>query len=149
MVKQFSGRVEYYEIWNEPNIEYWNPAPNPEDYGRLFKASSTAIHNADSKAKAVFGGLAGADREFARRALDACDCASAIDGFAYHNYAAYGHSLNPEAMDEAGDTNPSSKPLRDMIRNYPGISEDLVFWNDELNDGVPTNQCKRNKSQEA
>ncbi|HEY7211495.1 MAG TPA: hypothetical protein VH477_14565 [Bryobacteraceae bacterium] len=138
MVNHFRGRVEYYEIWNEPNIEYWNPAPNPEDYGRLFKASADAIHKADPRAKAVFGGLAGADVKFAKRALDACRCASSIDIFAYHNYPAYGHNLNPEAEHSDADTNPSSRPLRDMLRAYPGIRRDLVFWNDEFNDGLPT-----------
>ncbi|MBV8811297.1 MAG: hypothetical protein JO033_21725 [Acidobacteriaceae bacterium] len=138
MVNHFRGRVEYYEIWNEPNIEYWNPTANPEEYGRLFKAAAAAIHSTDPKAKAVFGGLASAETEFAKRALDACNCAPAIDVFAYHNYPAYGHNLNPEAVHSHGDTNPSSKPLRDMVRAYPGIRKDLVFWDDEFNDGIPT-----------
>jgi hypothetical protein len=138
MVNHFRGRVEYYEIWNEPNIDYWNPVPNPEGYGKLFKASAAAIHGADPNAKAVFGGLAGADVDFAKRALDACNCAAAIDVFAYHNYPDYGHNLNPEAADGHGDTNASAKPLRDMVRNYPGIRKDVVFWDDEFNDGLPS-----------
>lgn len=136
MVNHFRGRVQYYEIWNEPNIEYWNPAANPEDYGRLFKASAPVVHATDPNAKVVFGGLAGADRKFAKRALDACDCAKEIDVFAYHNYPDYGHNRNPEAVHSDNDTNPSSKPLRDMVRSYPGIRKDLVFWDDEFNDGL-------------
>ncbi len=138
MVNHFRGRVQYYEIWNEPNIDYWNPVPSPEEYGKLFKASAAAIHSSDPNAKAVFGGLAGADLDFAKRALDACDCAAAIDVFAYHNYPGYGHNLNPEAVHEHGDTNASSKPLRDMVRSYPGIRKELVFWDDEFNDGIPS-----------
>lgn len=138
MVSHFRGRVEYYEIWNEPNIDYWNPVSNPEDYGKLFKVSAAAIHRADPNAKAVFGGLAGADLDFAKRAMDACDCAAEIDVFAYHNYPDYGHNLNPEATDGHGDTNASAKPLRDMVRRYPGIRKDLVFWDDEFNDGLPS-----------
>jgi len=138
MVNHFRGRVQYYEIWNEPNIDYWNPAANPEDYGKLFKASAPVIHQTDPNAKTVFGGLAGADEDFAKRALDACDCASQIDVFAYHNYPGYGHNLNPEAVHAHADTNPSSKPLREMVRSYSGISTDLVFWDDEFNDGIPS-----------
>ena len=138
MVNHFRGRVEYYEIWNEPNIDYWNPRANPEEYGRLFKAAAAAIHRADPKAKAVFGGLAGADTEFAKRALAACGCAFDIDVFAYHNYPGYGHNTNPEAVREHGDTNPSAKPLRDLVRGYPGIRKDLAFWDDEFNDGIPS-----------
>lgn len=138
MVDHFRGRVEYYEIWNEPNIDYWNPTPNPENYGRLFKASADAIHKTNPSAKAVFGGLAGANRDFAKRALDACDCASTIDIFAYHNYPDYGHNLNPEGIGKDSDTNESSRPLREMVRAYPGIRKELVFWNDEFNDGLAT-----------
>jgi hypothetical protein len=138
MVKHFSGRVEYYEVWNEPNIEYWNPIANPEDYGKLFKAAAAAIHSADPNAKAVFGGLAGGDLQFAKRALDACACAASIDVFAYHNYPGYGHNLNPEAASENFDTNSSSRPLREMVRHYPGVKQDLVFWDDEFNDGIPS-----------
>ncbi len=138
MVKHFRGRVEYYEVWNEPNIEYWNPVANPEDYGKLFKAAAAAIHDADPNAKAVFGGLAGADLPFAKRALDACACAASIDVFAYHNYPGYGHNLNPEAASENFDTNSSSKPLRDMVRHYARVKRELVFWDDEFNDGIPS-----------
>jgi len=138
MVDHFRGRVGYYEIWNEPNINYWNPVANPEEYGRLFKAAAAVIHKTDPNAQAVFGGLAGAETEFAKRALDACQCASDIDVFAYHNYPGYGYNMNPEAVHEHPDTNASSKSLRDMVRAYPGIRQDLVFWNDEFNDGLPT-----------
>ncbi|MGI8959901.1 MAG: GH39 family glycosyl hydrolase [Bryobacteraceae bacterium] len=138
MVNHFRGRVEYYEIWNEPNIDYWNPTANAEDYGRLFKASAKVIHDTDSNAKAVFGGLAAAAGDFAKRALDACDCAASIDVFAYHNYPDYGHNLNPEGIGKDNDTNESSRPLREMVRAYPGIRKELVFWDDEFNDGIPS-----------
>jgi hypothetical protein len=133
MAKHFRGRAQYYEIWNEPNIDYWNPAPSPEQYGRLFKAVAPAIRAADPTAKLVFGALAGADRNFAKRSLDACGCADSIDVFAYHIYPNYGHNLNPEAMDDPQYANQSPKALRDMVRNYPGVRKDLVFWNDEFN----------------
>src|SRR5215472_8043329 len=133
MVNHFRGRVQYYEVWNEPNIDYWNPAPSPEEYGGLFRAVAPVIHAADANAKVVFGALAGADRDFAKRALDACACADTIDIFAYHIYPNYGHNLNPEAMDDKQHANESPKALREMVRSYPGIRRDLVFWNDEFN----------------
>ncbi len=133
MANHFRRRAEYYEIWNEPNIDYWNPAPSPEEYGRLYKAVAPAIRAADPSAKIIFGGLAGADRKFAKRALDACSCGESIDVFAYHIYPDYGHNLNPEAMDDERHTSESPKALRDMVRSYAGIRKDLVFWNDEFN----------------
>ena len=133
MAKHFQGRAQYYEIWNEPNIDYWNPAPSPEEYGRLFKAVVPAIRAADPTAKIIFGALAGADRKFAKRSLDACACSDSIDVFAYHIYPNYGHNLNPEAMDDAQHAGESPRALREMIRKYPGIRKDLLFWNDEFN----------------
>ena len=133
MAKHFHGRAQYYEIWNEPNIDYWNPAPSPEEYGKLFKAVIPAIRAADPTAKIVFGALAGADRKFAKRSLDACACTDGIDVFAYHIYPNYGHNLNPEAMDDAQHASESPRALREMVRSYPGIRKDLVFWNDEFN----------------
>lgn len=133
MARHFRGRVQYYEIWNEPNIDYWNPAPSPEEYGRLFRAVVPAIREADSTAKIVFGALAGADLNFAKRSLDACKCADSIDVFAYHIYPNYGHNLNPEAMDDKQHASESPKALREMVRSYPGVRPDLVFWNDEFN----------------
>ena len=53
--------------------------------------------------------------------------------FAYHIYPDYGQNLNPEAMDDERHTSESPKALRDMVRNYPRIRKDLVFWNDEFN----------------
>jgi hypothetical protein len=138
MVNHFRGRVEYYEIWNEPNIDYWNPRPEPEMYGKLFKAAAAAIHQTDPKAKVVFGGLAGADRAYAKVALDACNCAADIDVFAYHIYPNFGHNLNPEAVDDEAHANESPKKLREMVRAYPGIRKDLVFWNDEYNNAIET-----------
>ncbi|MGA2589644.1 MAG: hypothetical protein ABSH32_06995, partial [Bryobacteraceae bacterium] len=36
VVGHFRGRIRYYALWNEQDIDYWNPVPNPEDYGRLL-----------------------------------------------------------------------------------------------------------------
>ncbi len=133
MVNHFRGRVHYYEIWNEPGDEFWNPRADPEEYGRLVKAVAPAIHEADPEAKVVFGGLGGTGREFPRRALAACQCASGIDVFAYHVYPDYGRNMNPEAMDDKGHQSESPRLLREMVRKTPGIRPDLIFWNDESN----------------
>ena len=133
MVKHFRGRVGYYEIWNEPNDEFWNPDSTPEEYGRLFKLAIPAVHESDPDAKIVFGGLGGTGRTFTKRALDACQCGEGIDVFAYHVYPDYGHNMNPEAMDDAKHEQVSPKKLRDMVRAYPGIRTDLIFWDDESN----------------
>jgi hypothetical protein len=48
--------VHVYEIWNEPNIGYWKPLPDPAGYTAVLRAASTAIHAADPLAVVVTGG---------------------------------------------------------------------------------------------
>lgn len=42
-----------WEIWNEPNIEFWRPAPNVEDYARLAHATCQAIRAVDADATII------------------------------------------------------------------------------------------------
>lgn len=46
-----------WQIWNEANFEYFVAQPNPAEYGKLVKLSSTAIKGVDPGAKIVLGGL--------------------------------------------------------------------------------------------
>src|SRR5262249_55892028 len=58
---RYRGRVQAWEIWNEPNNSlsgFWKPAPDPGGYARLAKAAAAAIVRADRKATIVTGGLA-------------------------------------------------------------------------------------------
>jgi hypothetical protein len=136
MVNHFKGRIHYWALWNEQNIDYWNPEPNPEDYGRLLKAFVPAVHQTDPQAKVIYGGEAWPlETGFARRALNTCQCASGIDVFAYHIYPDYGHNLNPEAVDDPnyGLSPGGGKAFREMIRHYLGVRPDVPFWCDEFN----------------
>ncbi len=134
MVSHFKGRIHYWALWNEQDIDYWNPEANPEEYGRLLKAFVPAVHEADPDAKVIYGGQAWPlDRSFTRRALDTCQCASGIDVFAYHIYPDYGHNLNPEAVDDPEHSVSGGQASREMIRHYPGVRPDVQFWCDEFN----------------
>jgi len=46
-----------WQIWNEPNFEYFVARPNPVEYGKLVKLSFSAARAVDSGAKLVLGGL--------------------------------------------------------------------------------------------
>ena len=48
--------VHVYEIWNEPNIQYWQPTPNPAEYTAALCAAYSAIHAADPQTIVVTGG---------------------------------------------------------------------------------------------
>jgi hypothetical protein len=133
MVNHFRGRIQYYALWNEQDIGYWNPRGVPEDYGRLLAAVAPAIHETDPNAKVIYGGQADPVTDWAKRALDACNCASQIDIFAYHTYPGYGQNLNPESMDSGAYGPESPAKLRDFVQNYPGIRKGIEFWDDEFN----------------
>ncbi len=54
-VKHFKGRVKYYEMWNEQNIQGSGQYIEPEDYIRVVKRAAPIIRQADPNAKIAVG----------------------------------------------------------------------------------------------
>jgi len=133
MVQHFHERISYWALWNEQDIDYWNPVPNPEEYGRLLKSFVQTVHDADAHAKVIYGAQADPSRDFTKRALDTCQCASGIDVYAYHTYPGYGRNLHPETMDSGAYHAESPKALRQLVKDYPGMRGDISFFDDEFN----------------
>ena len=133
MVNRFHDRIHYWALWNEQDIGYWNSWGNPEQYGNLLAPFIETVHQADPKAKVIYGGQADPSRDFTQRALDTCKCAPGIDVYAYHTYPGYGQNLNPESMDYGAYLNESPRALRDLVTHYPGIKPDVPFFDDEFN----------------
>ena len=133
MVKHFRGRVSYWALWNEQDIDYWNPVPNAEEYGRLLKSFVQTVHETDQQARVIYGAQADPSRDFTRRALDSCQCASGIDVYAYHTYPGYGRNLHPETMDSGAYQKESPRALRQLVKNYAAIRADTPFFDDEFN----------------
>lgn len=133
MVAHFRDRIHYWALWNEQDIGYWNPWGNAEQYGRLLGPFAKAVHQADSEAKVIYGGQADPIRDFTKRALDTCNCASDIDVYAYHTYPGYGRNKKPESMDTDAYPNESPRQLRELVNQYPGIKNNIPFFDDEFN----------------
>ncbi|HET9168874.1 MAG TPA: cellulase family glycosylhydrolase [Actinospica sp.] len=84
-----------WEIWNEPNIKSWAPAPDPAAYARLLSKATRAIHGVDSSAFVVLGGLAAsrphpgdpyvAAPDFVRE-VAAAGGLGGVDAVGYHPY---------------------------------------------------------------
>ncbi len=51
--KHFSGHQVIWEIWNEPNGNFWSPKPDAQQYATLALAACRAIHQADPKGTIV------------------------------------------------------------------------------------------------
>jgi hypothetical protein len=64
LVAHVGDRIQYYEIWNEPNIHGFWLHPDPAAYTRLLKAAYTAIKRMDPEAVVLAGATSGADTRF-------------------------------------------------------------------------------------
>ncbi|MHC1769068.1 MAG: cellulase family glycosylhydrolase [Verrucomicrobiia bacterium] len=51
--RRYRGRPIIWEIWNEPNITFWKPKPNVDQYNTLALATCRAIREADPDATIV------------------------------------------------------------------------------------------------
>ncbi len=51
--KHFSGRRIIWEIWNEPNISFWKPKPDVQQYTALALATAKAVREADPNATII------------------------------------------------------------------------------------------------
>jgi hypothetical protein len=88
----FRGRVRYYSIWNEPNLnDYLAPQRvgrrwmGPLIYGRLFRAAYRAVKRSDVRAQVLIGEMAPAGKplEFLAQAARG---GLVADGWAQHAY---------------------------------------------------------------
>ncbi len=56
---RYKGRIQAYEIWNEPNLarEWGNKQPNAAEYVKILKAAYLATKRADPEALVISAGL--------------------------------------------------------------------------------------------
>lgn len=92
--KRYTGRVDHWQIWNEPNGGFWKGTAT--DYARLLMNSGIAIHGANRDAKVVALNMAFCDVLWARQVLRQVP-SSVFDIVAFHPYRP------PNAPEEAFD----------------------------------------------
>ncbi len=62
VMRHVNGKVDYLEVWNEPNENKWWPTgPDPLEFARLLDVTYTAVHTVSPQTKVVSGGLASND----------------------------------------------------------------------------------------
>jgi len=81
--RRFKGKVDHWQIWNEPNGGYWNGTP--AEYARLLAAAGKAIHEASGDAKVLGLNMAFCDVLWAEKILKSVpyDC---FDVACFHPY---------------------------------------------------------------
>ena len=69
MASRYQGRIQAYQVWNEPNLarEWGGRRPDPAGYAGLLKNAYSAIKGVDPKATVITAGMAptGTDTEIA------------------------------------------------------------------------------------
>jgi hypothetical protein len=57
--RHFAGRVDAWEIWNEPNVGYrfWKPREDGAEYARLLAAAHDAVKRGNPNAEVILAGL--------------------------------------------------------------------------------------------
>ncbi len=95
VARHFRGRVRFYSIWNEPNLnEYLSPqivrrrAVGHRIYAQLVKAGYRAVKRADPRAGVLIGEAApsGHPLRFIERAARSVPGGLRADGWAHHPY---------------------------------------------------------------
>ncbi len=91
-VTRYKANINYWEIWNEPDIGFWKGSI--PQYVNLLKTGYCAVKAADPKARVVFGGLAGVNLRFLEEAYD-YGAGPFFDVMAVHPYQ-WGDTFNDD-----------------------------------------------------
>ncbi|HOX40116.1 MAG TPA: cellulase family glycosylhydrolase [Candidatus Brocadiia bacterium] len=85
MAARYKGKAIIWELWNEPNIGFWTPKPDVEDYMKWVKAVVPAIREGDPGACIIGPASSCFPWDF----FDGCisrGYLDLIDGFSVHPY---------------------------------------------------------------
>jgi hypothetical protein len=83
--KRYRGRGILWELWNEPNIGFWKPKPDVNDYMALAKAVFPAVKQADPQAVRVAPATSGVPLGY----LESCfkqDLLNMVEAVTVHPY---------------------------------------------------------------
>ncbi|MFT8313978.1 MAG: beta-1,4-xylanase [Clostridium sp.] len=107
-VEHYKGKQIIWEIWNEPNITFWKPKPNVDNYFKLVIETITAIKSKDKNAFIMAPALSTFDYDYLN-CLGKYGLFKLINAISIHPYRAE----NPETIID------DYKRLRDLIQKYP------------------------------
>lgn len=72
VLRHVDGKVDYLEVWNEPNDPKWWPTgPDPVEFTRLMAVTYTAVHTVAPNTAVISGGLNGNDVGYLSHVYDA------------------------------------------------------------------------------
>jgi hypothetical protein len=86
--KHFSGRRILWEIWNEPNISFWKPKPDVQQYSTLALATAKAVREADPNATLIGPATSEVPIKFIEEFF-AAGALAYLDALSVHPYRSY------------------------------------------------------------
>lgn len=110
LARHFAGRVEWYEIWNEPDGKgFWKCGVNPAEYADLIMMTAPALRKGCPDVKIMGGGLRARESDLLTYAdrVFRTDAVKMIDALSYHGY---------DIAEE--DISCKMRALRALIRSY-------------------------------
>lgn len=126
-VERYKDRIDYWEIWNEPNHRnYWGSTPDGKEYGLLLHQTADLIRELDPGCKIIGGSMAGIDPKFTDDFLSIGNNKS-IDIISYHNYGAVPEERTYKAIE-----------LWEVIDKY---NAEIELWQGEC--GYPSHSSTR------
>ncbi len=125
LVTRYKGKIKYWEIWNEPNVdEFWKPRPSPENYFRLLQVAYVAAKEIDPSIKIIAFSTSGTDINFIRSVYE-------LGGYDYLDIICIHPYSYPYAF-ENYEVNTINE-LKAMMRKY---GQEKPIWVSEV--GYPT-----------
>lgn len=107
--KHFAGRRIIWEIWNEPNIQFWQPKPDVQQYTALALATCKAIRETDPQATIIGPATSGFPWEFLETVFMS-GALEYLDGVSVHPYR------NPSKPPETAEADYAK--LRELVDRY-------------------------------
>jgi hypothetical protein len=127
-VKRYAGKVDHWQIWNEPNLGYLGG--DPDHYAKLLAAAGKAIHDTNPDSKVLGLNMAFCDALWTEQILRRVplDC---FDVICFHPYR------NPNAPEDKFDWWVLDQYVKrfhksDLTPDYPLVRMTFLEQTDEL-----------------
>jgi polysaccharide biosynthesis protein PslG len=139
LASRWAGKVEAWQVWNEPNISrFWPTGPDPAKYTQLLKAAYPAIKSGDPNARVVFGGPSTNDYDFVEGAY-AAGAKGYFDVMSTHPYTCN----SPEAVATTNGRISKGSYLgyREIRKSMLARGDDKPIWFTEFGWSTSTQSC--------
>jgi hypothetical protein len=125
MVHHFKGRIEHYEILNEPDLNFEALSGMPVDaYVNLIKRTVPVIREEDPEAKIVVGAVPDTRFDHVRDwmwDLLNSEAMPLVDGFSWHGMYGAAPSDDPR-----GERDPEAPQMDNYWENYPSFVQEIM-----------------------